>query len=72
MLRNKELSAISLNLLHAMSGASFNSQVIGCDVAIRDGHVVPSNTDSIQLSNDDVELLYQEFAWIFEEKGTAQ
>ena len=63
MLRKKQLSTISLNLLYAMSGASFTSQLFGGYVEIRDGLVVTCIADSVHLSNDDVELLYQEFVW---------
>lgn len=63
----KQLSTISLNLIHAMDGASFTSQVLGGYVEIWIG-VVTQNARAIELSNAEVELLYQEFVWKLDAK----
>ena len=63
----KHLSAISVNLIRAMDGASFISQVLGGYVEIRVG-VVTQNAQAIELSNAEAELLYQEYVWNLDAK----
>ncbi|MGE0171186.1 MAG: hypothetical protein AB7T49_00290 [Oligoflexales bacterium] len=63
MVTKNQLSTICQNLLHAMNGASFKSQVIEDVITIQDGIVVVSDNRQIYLSNYDVETLYQEYIW---------
>ncbi len=72
MAQRKQLSAISLNLLYAMSGSAFSSQFLGAAIVVTGDQVVTNDEGQFNLSNDDVELLYQEFVWDLEEKGIAQ
>lgn len=69
MSKSKGLSGISLNLLYAMDGHTFVSETVGGIVEIKGEEMVTNTNNPTVLTDDIIELLYQEFIWNQEKKG---